>query len=446
MEGWGYVQCSWWCSYCEQVCCFPIAEGTPSVLCAFQINWRPLHVTTGGLDMSSLVEIQARLAARKRAAAVLSNSDDKQAPTAKRWRRKGEVDSAAEEAYRAEQVARQKAREQKLSQEEDDLRRRHGKASAAVREGGSSKESGAAGLLSDRGEKPLVDGSLGGAGSAAHRERDDPDGEEAPPLTKAEVVRKLRGLGEPVTYFGESDWARFRRLRNLSLKREEEGHGQKNVFQDKMREIERQDAVRLAHEYAGAEYVETKQDTSKTESGAPEKDSKDRSGAMPGGEWNTSGDKYENEPSCSEEYVLREIRRLVAIWQSDVDAMSADVRRTNKGRTAMVTLEQTKEWLKPLNRQLRKRRLPPKILNALASIFRSVSERDYLKADSAYYEELAIGKAPWPMGATMVGIHARAAREKIGEGKIAHVMNDEQSRKYIQAVKRLVSLSQKHFP
>jgi len=35
----------------------------------------------------------------------------------------------------------------------------------------------------------------------------------------------------------------------------------------------------------------------------------------------------------------------------------------------------------------------------------------------------------------MVGIHARTAREKIAEGKIAHVMNDEETRKYIQAVK-----------
>lgn len=35
----------------------------------------------------------------------------------------------------------------------------------------------------------------------------------------------------------------------------------------------------------------------------------------------------------------------------------------------------------------------------------------------------------------MVGIHARTAREKIGEGKIAHVMNDEPTRKFIQAVK-----------
>ena len=41
------------------------------------------------------------------------------------------------------------------------------------------------------------------------------------------------------------------------------------------------------------------------------------------------------------------------------------------------------------------------------------------------YMDLAIGRAPWPIGATSVGIHARAARERIQSSKIAHVMNDE---------------------
>ena len=36
------------------------------------------------------------------------------------------------------------------------------------------------------------------------------------------------------------------------------------------------------------------------------------------------------------------------------------------------------------------------------------------------------------IGVTMVGIHARTGREKIFSQQIAHVLNDETQRKYIQ--------------
>ncbi len=45
---------------------------------------------------------------------------------------------------------------------------------------------------------------------------------------------------------------------------------------------------------------------------------------------------------------------------------------------------------------------------------------------------MSIGNSPWPIGVTMVGIHARTGREKIFSQSIAHVLNDETQRKYIQ--------------
>ncbi len=58
-------------------------------------------------------------------------------------------------------------------------------------------------------------------------------------------------------------------------------------------------------------------------------------------------------------------------------------------------------------------------------------DRNYLKANDAYLE-MAIGNAAWPIGVTMVGIHARTGREKIFDRNVAHVLNDETQRKYIQ--------------
>lgn len=53
------------------------------------------------------------------------------------------------------------------------------------------------------------------------------------------------------------------------------------------------------------------------------------------------------------------------------------------------------------------------------------------QANDAYLE-MAIGNAPWPIGVTMVGIHARTGREKISSRYVAHVLNDETQRKYMQ--------------
>ena len=45
----------------------------------------------------------------------------------------------------------------------------------------------------------------------------------------------------------------------------------------------------------------------------------------------------------------------------------------------------------------------------------------------------------------MVGIHERSGREKIFSSNVAHALNDETSRKYIQSLKRLVSTHSHYF-
>ena len=70
-------------------------------------------------------------------------------------------------------------------------------------------------------------------------------------------------------------------------------------------------------------------------------------------------------------------------------------------------------------------------------------DRNYLRANDAYLE-MAIGNAPWPIGVTMVGIHARTGREKISDKNVAHVLNDEIQRKYIQVRMVTVNLPKTH--
>lgn len=89
--------------------------------------------------------------------------------------------------------------------------------------------------------------------------------------------------------------------------------------------------------------------------------------------------------------------------------------------------------------------LPDDIREALLVVVNCCMKRDYLAAMDQYIK-LAIGNAPWPIGVTMVGIHERSAREKIYTNSVAHIMNDETTRKYLQSVKRLMTLCQRRYP
>lgn len=322
-----------------------------------------------------------------------------------KWKRKGDLEAERKRKYLEEEEQynnEQEKKKLKKQQEKDAL------AASLLPKGGVTSGQN---VVDKKKNGPLP-------GKPPVREGD-------PPLNRKEVFRLLRAAGEPVTLFGEGPWERFDRLRQLQLETEEASEGQRNVFQKKMRELRAKDEVDDIYRYVGAEMPQLAKATSAAEvsTGAQEKDA-----------------------ITKEDYVYKCIRHFVSLWQQEIDVMPPEERRTSKGRFAAVTCEQTKEWLKPLIKLLRKRQLKKEILNALRNIFAAVEKREYVKANSIYLEQLAIGNAPWPMGATMVGIHARAAREKIGEDKIAHVMNDEQTRKYIQAVKRLVTVAQRHYP
>lgn len=372
--------------------------------------------------MDSLASLHAEIKKKQQSVGRIggagSKSSVKRRPQAKRWMSKADIERERESSYYAtEKAADEKRRESKrqkliqdgeletLYRQDDDIKERSEAKTPSTGVSNPNNES----LSSDRTSKTI-------------KQVGDP------PLSKQEVIRRLRALKEPTTLFGENMWNRFNRLRDLELARDEGSEGQRNIFQKKLREMEAKDAEEDVYQYTGAKmpHLTAKSESAKHEEAENEAD--------------------DVAPSCNEDYVQMNIRKYMRLWHSEIEGMSTEDRRTKKGRSLAVTHEQTKDWLKPLQKLLRKRKLPKNILNALKDIFEAAAEREYVRANRLYLERLAIGNAPWPMGATMVGIHARAAREKIGEDKIAHVMNDEQARKYIQAVKRLLTVAQRHFP
>lgn len=275
-------------------------------------------------------------------------------------------------------------------------------------------------------------------------------------LPRNEVMRRLRVLREPVTLFGEDDADRLDRLK-LVLKSGviddiddlEMTEGQTNDFLRDMIELRmRQKAGRDAYGKGKSKRVGAGDGG---EGGALGDDVDDgegegrRSGDDADADKDSARMKSKFEELCDEDKILVFFKRLLNEWNQELDDMTELEKRTAKGKSMFATLKQCARYLSPLFEFCRKKVLPDDIRKALIFIVDCCMKRDYLQAMDQYIK-LAIGNAPWPIGVTMVGIHERSAREKIHTNSVAHIMNDETTRKYLQSIKRLMTFSQRRYP
>ncbi|KAI9482442.1 Prp18 domain-containing protein, partial [Coemansia mojavensis] len=138
-------------------------------------------------------------------------------------------------------------------------------------------------------------------------------------------------------------------------------------------------------------------------------------------------------------------KRVLYEWDDFLNMRPDEERLSVDGKMAMATQRQSAEYLKPLFRGLKARTLQADIVARITEIARHMIDREYMKANDAYLQ-LSIGNAPWPVGVTQVGIHSRASRETINADKVAHVLNNETQRKWIQSIKRLIRFAQTKYP
>lgn len=134
-------------------------------------------------------------------------------------------------------------------------------------------------------------------------------------------------------------------------------------------------------------------------------------------------------------------KRLLKSWEADLAKRPGSEAMTSKGKMEKITFNQCKDYIKPLFKQLRAGTLEEAMEKSIMKIVEFCKAGEFVQANDCYID-IAIGRAAWPIGVTMVGIHARAGREKLAENKVAHVMNSEMSRKYLTSVKRLMSFEQ----
>ncbi|XP_043270855.1 pre-mRNA-splicing factor 18 isoform X2 [Venturia canescens] len=251
-------------------------------------------------------------------------------------------------------------------------------------------------------------------------------------LSRPEVIRRLRERCEPITLFGESEVDSFQRLRKREILEPEVNKGFRNDFQEAMEQVDQAYLNELLTS-SKPNGRDRQGDVNVPDEGVTYDDLQKMSVKL------NKGDR-----DYDMTVITQFLQFLVQIWGNNLNSRGTAEKMSTRGKMASATYAQTREYLKPLLRKLKNKSLPEDITDSLTEIVKHLLERNYILASDAYLQ-MAIGNSPWPIGVTMVGIHARTGREKIFSKNVAHVMNDETQRKYIQALKRLMTKCQEYY-
>ncbi|GFR29204.1 pre-mRNA-splicing factor 18 [Trichonephila clavata] len=254
-------------------------------------------------------------------------------------------------------------------------------------------------------------------------------------LPRKEVIRRLRERHEPILLFGETELEAFQRLRRLEILEPEVDRGFRNDFQEAMEKVDQAYLDEILKTQGTAEDGKSVNDVKVEDEKTSIEEIKEEASKK-------LGKGSDNDDA---KVILKFLRFLLQLWGQRLNARTEDEKISVKGKMASATYTQTQDYIRPLFRRLKKENCPEDILEHLVLIVNYMLDRNYVKANDAYLQ-MAIGNAPWPIGVTMVGIHARTGREKIFSRNIAHVLNDETQRKFIQALKRLMTQCQRFFP
>ncbi|KEF56311.1 uncharacterized protein A1O9_07892 [Exophiala aquamarina CBS 119918] len=258
-------------------------------------------------------------------------------------------------------------------------------------------------------EVPHVPGSIanGGDGSSLSSTRPGHQGED---IADDGLRTRLRELGEPASLFDETHSARLKRYRSLTAKT-------------------------LAPKLSDGPIPTTL-------APVPEKDMLIPAPPLPTKETNSEGHTFLYRQLASY-FTL-----LLTEWGAALSQRASDVKASSSGKAAHNAYLMVLADLTPLFRHFERETLSADLLEPICAIVRSAQHRRYVEANDGYLT-LSIGKAAWPIGVTMVGIHERSAREKLHEsssGKQAHIMTDEVTRKFLQSIKRCISFAQTRWP
>ncbi|KAG0367623.1 Prp18 domain-containing protein [Gamsiella multidivaricata] len=342
--------------------------------------------------------------------------------TKKKYIRRGDLEKQREQQYLEEQ---ERERKEKEERERKLVEERETKRKADLTAKSSSSTSASPPPSADSTSSTSTTTTLDAAAAAAAATAEAAASAATFNIPPEEVVRRLRARGQPIRLFAETDQQRKIRLRALELV-EDRSEGQRNDF---MRALENAETG-LHMEALGKDAKDKKPKVD------PTKDL-DMS--------EISTELLQKDQDKLYVLIYTYFKRLLREWERDLDQRPDEVKRSTAGKLATATQAQSADYLKPFFRLLRQKSLEPDVLARITEIAELMIKREYMAASDAYLK-LSIGNAPWPIGVTMVGIHERSGREKIFSAQVAHVLNDETSRKWIQSIKRIMTFTEKKYP
>ncbi|KAE8379564.1 hypothetical protein BDV26DRAFT_280179 [Aspergillus bertholletiae] len=336
-----------------------------------------------------------------------SDKKDTSNPPEKKYVRRSELEAARIAAYNEEQERAQREREERITQkrkldEEEAERRqeREEKKRRLAEESRKRREEDETARERERRKR------LGLPELPPASEKDGDKDEDEEDIPDEELVAKLRELDEPARLFGETHRGQLRRYRRLL-----------------------QRSLTPQQQLSDGPIPTTLEPV-------PEKDMK-ISTTLP-------------KDSEGRKYLFRQLasyfNMVLGEWELALAKRDISVKQSLQGRQAYNAMVQSRENMTPLFRKFEKVDVDDSVLEHVVEIVHKAQLRRYVDANDAYLR-LSIGKAAWPIGVTMVGIHERSAREKLHQSdQQAHILSDEITRKYLQSIKRCLSFAQTRWP
>ncbi|KTW31771.1 mRNA splicing protein PRP18 [Pneumocystis jirovecii RU7] len=236
-------------------------------------------------------------------------------------------------------------------------------------------------------------------------------------ISEEELIKKLRDKNQPICLFGESFDDRKKRLSTLELieeqRKKQENKSPENLqFEEKNVQQSKNEIEELKKEYIS------------------------NPNAL-----DINLNEFKTNPDNVYIKILVYFETLIELWKKTLDERPDDIKESKQGKSILENQQKSQKDLQVFFNLLRKKTMKNDILEGVSKITYYCQRRQYVKANDAYLQ-LSIGNAAWPIGVTMVGIHERSAREKLHKGQTGHVLNDEATRKWLQAIKRLLTFIQ----
>lgn len=268
-----------------------------------------------------------------------------------------------------------------------------------------------------------------------------------------DMTVQLRQLGLPIHLFGETIQERAARLRKgleqqthllqgvseMDEFRLGRGHGIRNPFLEK--EIVDDTTTRFSNNNNNSNNNKDQPNDGNSKDNVNTSTSATTTGTNDNKTLDATGEDQEDANDIPKK-IYNYLKGLLRQWEDDLAQRPDHIKKSVAGRNESKTLKQCKDYIRPLFKLCKARRLEPGLQGHLNKIVGFAQQGEFVMAHDAYID-VAIGRAAWPIGVTMVGIHARSGRAKIESANVAHVMNSELQRKYLTSVKRLLTYAQK---